>query len=425
MTTTSDASIEITTRWDRPAVATGHGETYLVITIQTGQRPRQTTRPPVDVSFVIDRSGSMHGLPLSLARKGVIDALKLLDDRDTFNVVAYDHTVMTLTRQRPATRDQKQSAARDIQGLEPGGSTDMYGGWQAGCNVLRDVQSVVPNRSGQAVKRVILLTDGLANVGVTEPAAIATGAAGERSRGVTTSTLGLGTGIDEAILASMAEAGGGNFAFVEHARDLPAFFARELGEALAVVAGQVTLTLTLPKGMRGSLLNPFPVERSGKELTIAIGDAPAGMTLDLVFSITTREKREGPLPPLDLRATWADTETGVAQHVSAPIDPVMVINPADFASMPRDGEASRAVSEMIAATAKREAITQYRRGNRTGAREMLGTAMGIVGSAPMARPGLVHEMSELMDLDPSTPEFEVQRRQVINDEHRRSRGRDL
>jgi Ca-activated chloride channel family protein len=280
----------------------------------------------------------------------------------------------------------------------------------------------------RTVRRAILLTDGHANVGLTEPGLISGHVAQQRARGIGTSTLGLGEGTDEALLESMAEAGGGASAFVEHAHDLPAFFARELGEALATVATDVHLTLTLPKGVRATLLNPFPVERTGKTLAIMLGDLSAGMTLHLVFSVTTRAKAEGVLPELDLVASWQPVQaegTARQEQTPIPVDALMVVSARDFASMPIDEQAGEAAAEMIAAAAKREAMHHYRRGDRVAAQASLNSAVAYAAAAPMVREGLVDEIRTMADIDPNSPDFELRRRQIMNQEHRRARGRDL
>ena len=275
------------------------------------------------------------------------------------------------------------------------------------------------------MRRTILLTDGLANVGVVDPRQISANVARLRSHGITTSALGLGEGIDEAMLSGMAEAGGGNFGWVQHARDLPAFFARELGEALSVVVSEAMLTLVLPKGVRAELLNPFPVERDGKRITVAVGDIPGGMTIELVFRVTTRAKAEGLLQGIALQSRWVDTRAGTGGSAAIPVDSLMAVTERDFAAMPRDEKAAAVVAEMIAAEAKRQAIAHYRTGDRVAARDALSGARLYAASAPMARSGLLGEI-DMMDLiDPDSADFEVQRRQIVNDEHRRSRGRDL
>jgi Ca-activated chloride channel homolog len=402
------------------------------VTIGTARPERSATRPPVDIAFVIDRSGSMSGEPLELAKRGVIDALDGLAETDSFAVVAFDDRIQVVVPRASATENARKQARMALRGLEPGGSTNLFGGWEAGCMALGYDSNWDMSRGDahqRRVRRTILLTDGHANVGLTEPGLISGHVAHQRGHGIGTSTLSLGTGTDEHLLESMAEAGGGSSAFVEHARDLPAFFARELGEELAVVATDAELTLTLPKGVRAELLNPFPVERAGKTLTVTLGDLSAGITLPLVFSVTTRVKAEGVLPVLTLSGKWQDVRPGATSTAPAqqtvPVDALMAVSPADFASMPLDDEASAAAPEMIAAQAKRTAIQHYRRGDRLAAQSSLSGAAMYAASAPMARETLVAEIRGMADLDPDSPDFELQRRQIMNDEHRRSRGRQL
>jgi Ca-activated chloride channel family protein len=416
------APITITTRWDRPAVPIGSGETWLVVTIQTPKKTKMVKRSPVAVSFVIDRSGSMNGHPLELAKRGVSEAIGQLKMGDMFNVVAYDHAIWELAPLSNATQDFVSWMRRSLIEVTAGGSTDLFGGWQAGS---RAVHRNPWDESSRTPRKVILLTDGHANVGITDSSQISQYVSRSRATGVITSTLGLGEGFDEEMLSGIAEAGGGNFSFARHAHDLPAFFARELGETLQVVATGASLTLTLPKGLRAKLLNPFPVERNGKQLEIALGDLPAGMKLDLVFSVTSRAKNEGGFDPFTLATAWTTVESGQAGSATGAIDPVYALARSDFEAMPRDSYASAAAAEMIAASAKREAMGKYRSGDRQGAQRILNDAQVFAAAAPSARMGLTREIAELQQLDPNAPDFNAQAKQVMNDEHRRSRGREL
>jgi Ca-activated chloride channel family protein len=416
----SDSLVSVTSRWDRPAVATGTGKTWLVVTVATRTPETDTPRPPINVAFVIDRSGSMSGLPLQLAKEGVLTALDQLTDEDAFAVVAYDDTPLTISRPAHATGKQRTMLAMTLAGLEPGGSTNLFGGWDLGCQHLMHPEFRLSGR----VRRVILLTDGLANVGLIDSARITHEVSARRAMGISTSTLGLGTGIDEAKLSAMAEAGGGSFAWVEHARDLPGFFARELNEAISTVASGAAITLTLPTGVRGRLLNPFPGERIGKRITVSLGELPAGITIHLVFSITTRATDEGIFPPLELAATWQEVDAPAAELIDVPVDPLMAVSPADFDSMPRDEQAAAAAARMIADDAQRRAMHHYRSGDVSMARQTLGSAARFAASAP-ASAGIASELDGMMAYDPASPEFQTLRRKIESDAHRRSRGREV
>ena len=418
---TKSASVRITSRWTKPAVAIGHGETYLVISIEAPKVKRSTGRQPVDVSFVIDRSGSMSGAPLELAKQAVISAIGLLGEHDAFSVIGYDNDVRDLVCFQPATVDNRARAIAALREVFPGGSTNLFGGWYRGAQSVH-AQGGFDTRHGR-IRRTILLSDGHANVGETNPQQIAWYVSRERQFGVTTSALGLGPGVDDLLLSGMAEAGGGNYAFAEHPRQLPDFFARELGEALTIVATDVTLNLTLPKGLRAELLDPFPVDRIGKTLSIAIGDVPAGVTINLVFSVTSRAKSGQSFAPVDLRATWRTIEGATVAPDVIPIDPVIAMSATDFAAMPFDDEAHSLAATKISANARRDAMRMYKEGRAEDARTRLYSARDNVMSAPNATE-LGDELTTLTNLNPAMPEFETSRKVAMSNAHRDARNRE-
>ena len=95
--------------------------------------------------------------------------------------------------------------------------------------------------SSSGVNRTLLLTDGLANIGITDPAELERHASELRQRGVATSTFGVGADFDERLLQAMADAGGGHFYFIESAAQIRDHMTSEVGESLDVVARGVEL----------------------------------------------------------------------------------------------------------------------------------------------------------------------------------------
>ena len=160
--------------------------------------------------------------------------------------------------------------------------------------------------------------DGLANVGVTDPRELVGHAVQLRRRGVTTTTFGVGADFDEQLLNSLAEGGGGNFYFIEEARQIPAFFKGELGELLTVVAERVTVTLTLPPGVRGELLNDYPVERAGKTFTVELGNLSAGDEKSVLFELTGRAGIGGAELPLIMAVRYRRAGDGGEVVAEAP-----------------------------------------------------------------------------------------------------------
>lgn len=194
-------------------------------------------RRPVNVALVLDRSGSMAGRPLELAKKGAALALDLLREGDRFAIVAYDDRVKVVHTSSAATARALEDARWRLDAVTSGGSTDLHGGWLEGC------EEVARGLAPEVESRCLLLTDGLANHGVTDPWEIARRAAELRARGIATSTFGLGDGFDEVLLQKMAEAGGGNAYWVRDPEQVGPAMESELGDSLEVVARDVAIVV--------------------------------------------------------------------------------------------------------------------------------------------------------------------------------------
>ena len=260
---------------------------YLVVRLAAPDA-RRSGRLPVNVSLVLDRSGSMGGPKIRLAKEAVGRAIATLDARDRFSVVFYDDTIDVVVPSTPATADARAAASEALQRVDARGSTNLFGGWMRGC------EQVALNADGEVVSRSLLLTDGLANVGVTDRFELETHAAELRRRGVATSTFGVGHDFDEALLEAMASAGGGNFYYIQDARQIGDFMTSELGEALEVVARDVRLEVTLPLGTQLEILGPERVERRAPEAwSVEVGDLVARQDRELVLRLSFASGRPG------------------------------------------------------------------------------------------------------------------------------------
>ena len=152
---------------------------YLTVNLTAPDPGRRTDRPSLNVAFVIDRSGSMAGHKFEMATKAVEQAIRLLDERDRFALVCYDHEVQTLVASAPATAETKALALERLKTLDARGNTDLCGGWMRGAE---EVGAVLQADAGtgarpDALSRVLLLSDGLANQGETNPDVLARKAA--------------------------------------------------------------------------------------------------------------------------------------------------------------------------------------------------------------------------------------------------------
>ncbi|HEY4190066.1 MAG TPA: VWA domain-containing protein [Candidatus Limnocylindrales bacterium] len=403
--------------------ANGRSERFLLIgvTAPTVAPDPSRRRPAVNLGFVLDRSGSMGGQrKLGLARQAVLEATHRLDDPDRFSVVVYDNEVEVVVSSVLASPESRRLASSRLDTVDARGSTDLHGGWLAGC------EQVAAGLQPDGVNRVLLLTDGLANVGVTDHDALVTAAHDLRQRGVTTSTFGVGTDFDETLLQGIADAGGGHFYFIGDVAQMRDHITSEVGETLEVVAREVRLELTLPESVRVDSLSPFRVERHGGRATVFLGDLVSGQALTLALRVTFDYGEIGREVGIGVRIVDRD---GAFERARPALDPVTLAwtyadNPANDAQ-PRDRDVDRVVARLFAERAKQEAV----RLNRQGQFEDAGRALDGVRRRVAAYAGSDTALRQIVEeLRVEAPVFaaampEMARKQQFYQASLRSRDR--
>ena len=200
-----------------------------------GQASTRGNRIPLNLSVVLDRSGSMAGEKLAAARDAAAMLIRRLHPNDTVSVVAYDDEVITVAE--PATGDTQASLPQQVQAIQAGGSTNLSGGW------LRGRELVVRAKRDGGVNRVILLTDGLANAGITAPDQLLGLCRTACGAGITTTTIGFGADYDEKLLRGMADAGGASTYYIERPDQAADVFAEELEGLLTLCAQTVSVEI--------------------------------------------------------------------------------------------------------------------------------------------------------------------------------------
>ncbi|MBN1959770.1 MAG: VWA domain-containing protein [Deltaproteobacteria bacterium] len=208
----------------------------------TGILPEQEFRAPVNLAIVLDRSGSMSGRKLAQAKEAAILAVNRLTPEDTISIVVYGSTVDVIVTPRHVTN--KRAIINAISSIRSYGKTALFAGVSVGAEQLR--RYLDRNR----VNRIILLSDGLANVGPSSPFELASLGSSLTKEGISVTTMGLGLGYNEDLMSRLAMAADGNHVFIENSNDLPRIFTLELGDVLSVVAQDVYIELKLPDYVR-------------------------------------------------------------------------------------------------------------------------------------------------------------------------------
>lgn len=298
-------------------------------------------QPPQALALVIDRSGSMSGRPLNEAWRCAEFLLGRLQPADAVALVMFDHRVQRLWPAVPLGDGAAQRAA--VAGIHAGGNTNLHGGWHEGAQALCDV-------TGQGLKRVVLLSDGQANAGLTDTAAIAAQCADWAARGITTSSYGLGQGFNEELMIAMARAGGGNHYYGDTAEDLMEPFEQELELLGNLCLRGLQLAAMVPDGFGVEVLNRFHAVDGGWRLP----DLAWGAVAWAVLRVTVPA---GALPAIGEQCPLLRVAVSGQSLDGAPVLleraglSLPVLSPAAVDGLPDDELVTRRLVELAAADA--------------------------------------------------------------------------
>lgn len=250
----TDVDISFDVDVGEPLMIAGQEQTaYIKITLGGFGLPGAAQRAPINLGLVLDRSSSMAGDKLEKAKEAALTVLDRLRPDDIISLVTYDSSVEVLV---PATKASARDAIREqISAITPRGSTALFAG------VSHGLEEVAKFLDPKRVNRIILLSDGQANVGPRSPNEL--GRLGEVAarQGISISTIGLGLGYNEDLMTQLAMASDGNHAFAESSTDLARIFQYELGDILSVVAQDVQIEIDFDAGIT-------PVRAIGRDATI-------------------------------------------------------------------------------------------------------------------------------------------------------------
>ena len=374
---------------------------------------------------VLDRSGSMAGDRLHAAQRALTQLVDRLDDRDRFGLVAFDHEATVVMPAGKVGDVGKRQLRAAIASVHPGGSTDLASGYLRGLQEARRVASA-------AGATVVLLSDGHANTGIVDPQALRGVAAKALADRISTSTIGIGIGYDEDILAEVATGGSGNHAFAEGPDQAAAAITAEFDGLLSKTVQGASLLISPGDQVKQiNVLNDLPGHVVDQAILTDVGDLYAGETRRVVVAFEVPAM--GQLGMVEI-AKLTFTYTGLPdldQHtVTIPV--VVNVVPADVAAgrVPKP-EVAQEKLYLTSQTRKREAEEAILRGDHESARRTLNeTRQGINDTwdalgAPMD-PRMQAELDWLeqsRDMVGSTsPEYLSKRLRA--DRTRKSRGYD-
>lgn len=321
-------------------------------------------RRPLNLGVALDKSGSMAGAKIEVAKGALSLLVRELAAGDIVTIVTFDDWADVVVKAQPV--GNRTGLFAKIAGISAGASTDLSAGWLAAIDQMRSF--VGEGRSS----RVLILSDGHANAGIVEGDRLATMARQFRLEGMETSTLGFGDGFNEDLMQELATAGDGRFHYVETADVAGKVFEAELGGLLSLHAQNFTVSVEWADTVRrGSLVNEMTHQTGERALEVRVGNTCKGDERALLFSFD--------IPVLDLLGVAPVAKVRVEYDLVGDlshqvheysVDVTLVKDANDPRCQPRV-EVREQVVGLFAARARRSALRQADQGDFAGAREIL------------------------------------------------------
>lgn len=353
-------------------------------------------RRPLTLALTLDRSGSMSGIKLHMAKRVAVALVDGLTEQDELAVVIFDDKIETLRELSHVTPDVKREVRRALERVEARGSTALHEAWLTSCNMLAGDH--VPE---DRLARCYLLTDGQANVGETDVETIATQAAGVREHaGVSTSAFGLGDDYNEHLLGPWAIAGGGQFHDLRTPNDLADTLLGERDELRTVVALRTRLEVEMARGMSAETISAYWRADSANSHALRwrldIGDLINGEERNIVVRFSFPKEDKAYAYTVRARVVWVD---GRGEH-SGPWQELAFTYGSNEAcdDEPRDPRTMRAIGLAHADRTRRRALELAAHQDNERAHRLIQQAIARIGEYAHDDPELLVAIRELEEL---------------------------
>ncbi|MCG8428647.1 MAG: VWA domain-containing protein [Chromatiales bacterium] len=356
--------IDLRAELGTPVIEAGAKRTaFLKVSLTGFELQGGRDRTPANIAIVLDQSGSMRGEKLQRAKEAAIMALDLLDERDIVSVISYDTTVRVLV---PATRVSNKSAIRSaIRQMRADGSTALFAGVSKGAREVRKFMD------RERVNRVILLSDGQANVGPKSPTELGELGMSLGKEGISVTTIGLGAGYNEDLMANLAGYSDGNHAFVDNAEDLARIFRYEFGDVLSVVAQDLIIRIELLDGVRPLRLLGRESEIIGSTVTTRLNQLYSDQEKYVILEVEVPEGLEGEQRQLaDVRVSYRNMANQQSEKLDDRVSIAYSASQQEVAQARAPSVLSTA-TQQVANEASKKALELRDQGRKEEARKVL------------------------------------------------------
>ena len=292
------STLRIEGRVGHPRLSRSAGETFLMLEVRGDSSGTATTQAPVNLSLVIDRSGSMKGTRLSNAIQAATTAVERLNDGDVVSVVAFDTRPGVIVPPTIVRQGTRPGILADIRGLSLGGDTCISCGVEEGLALL--------DQTAGKVSRMIVLSDGDANNGVRDVPGFRSMAQRARDRGVSITTIGVDVDYNEKILSAIAQESNGRHYFVESDAALARIFEAEAESLTSTIASGAEVAIDLALGVELDRVFDRSFRRAGSKVMVPLGTFAKGEVKTVLLKVRLRGQGEGAAPVAGVEMIYRD-----------------------------------------------------------------------------------------------------------------------
>jgi Ca-activated chloride channel family protein len=366
--------MKLSTRFDYAKVPFDKDNEVVLLTGLKAPAADKDNRQPLNLCAVLDISGSMAGDKIERMKRTTQILIDHLTEQDRLGIVIFSTNYTKLASASAMTTERKDELKARVAKLHATNATNISGALLLGFETL----GVKEN----AINRVLLLTDGLPNNGETTidglSSLVSTG-----PKGISVSTIGFGTDHDPALMQAMAQAGGGNYYFIENADQINSAFAQELGGLITCFAQNIKIEVDFKPCVKDvEVLNKaWEWTYEDDKLIVRLPDLFAEESKGILTKVTL-EKRDQAFPRDttigDVKVTFKNLVDKMDEAVADKAK-IAFVKPGDE-SKERDKEIAKQQARLEAAEAQKQAVQMANSGNYQGAQQVMANAVMALNS---------------------------------------------
>jgi Ca-activated chloride channel homolog len=341
----------------------GDSVRYLVARLRANLKDdrRPAKRTPLNIALVIDASGSMGGGKREAAKAAALGLAERLAERDRLTLVSFASDVQVHLDAVPVSRENLIRIRTEVALLQTRGMTNLSGGWFAGV----ECAARVAEEDARMTPRIIILSDGHANEGISDPNELREHAGELRLRSVLTSALGIGDGYDEQLLRGIAENGGGRLHDAELTSEISSVLLGELDDIFGTLIEGAEIVLTVPSGVRVDVLGKGDADVRDGRVAVSMGPIQNDIERVAVFKVSCPKAQRSKEFTFGMVATGRAVADRNTLETSAVSVNLVAVDRKANKDQPRDAE----IAEIVARTWSAQVVATAARMNRDGAYE--------------------------------------------------------